>query len=187
MSKIVLTGFKPFLGDPINPSEIICQNISDPDVHTQVLAVDFYQAFEELKIILQKENPEYVVLLGLASSRAQVSLEKVALNWNESKHPDEAGQFVSPSPIQPSDDRLALMTKFPINELQEYLIEKKYPVKISFSAGTYVCNNVYFKILSEFPDLKTIFIHVPNFENLNQALQMHMVHDVLNYIQNLKS
>ncbi|MBC7753895.1 MAG: pyroglutamyl-peptidase I [Moraxellaceae bacterium] len=187
MSKIVLTGFKPFLGDPINPSEIICQNISIPGVCTQVLSVDFYQAFEELKITLKKENPEYVVSLGVASSRVQVSLEKVALNWNESKHPDEAGQFVSPAPIQPSDDRLALMTKFPINELQDFLVEKKYPVKISFSAGTYVCNNVYYKILAEFPDLKTIFIHVPIFENLNQELQVQMVHDVLNYIQNLKS
>ena len=183
MSKIVLTGFKPFLGDPINPSEIICQNISIPDVHTQVLSVDFHQAFEELKITLQKENPQYVVLLGLASSRAQISLEKVALNWNESEHPDEAGQFITPSKINLLDDRLALMTKFPINEMHDFLLAKKFPVKISFSAGTYVCNNVYYKVLAEFPDLKTIFIHVPNFENLGQEIQVQMVHDIINFIQ----
>ena len=47
MAKIILTGFKPFLGDLTNPSEIICQNISLPDVTTQVLPVEFNLAFEE--------------------------------------------------------------------------------------------------------------------------------------------
>lgn len=181
MKKIILTGFKPFLGDLINPSEIICQNISAPDVVTQILPVDFNQAFEELKKTIQIEKPDYVIMLGLASSRDDISLEKVALNWNESKHPDEAGNYVLPGKINKSQEFLALMTSFPINVLLDYLEEKNYPVKMSFSAGTYVCNNLYYKVITEFSDVKSIFIHVPYFEKVSQDIQIRLVQDVLDF------
>jgi pyroglutamyl-peptidase len=181
MAKIILTGFKPFLGDLINPSEMICQNIFLPDVVTQVLSVDFNQAFLDLKSTIEKENPKYVIMLGLAGSRDEISLEKVALNWNESKHPDEAGNFVSPGKINPSNNELALMTKFPINELHDYLDKKEYPVKMSFSAGTYVCNNLYYKVLTGFPNLKSIFIHVPYFTEVSEKMQIQVIKDVLDF------
>jgi pyroglutamyl-peptidase len=178
-TKIILTGFKPFMGDLTNPSEIICQNISFPNLITQVLPVDFNQAFLELKKTIEKEKPDYVIMLGQASGRDRICLEKVALNWNESKHPDESGNFVTPSKINPANEPLALMTKFPINELQDFLDQKNYPVKMSFSAGTYVCNNLYYKALTEFPNLKSIFIHVPYFEEVNQLTQIQVIKDVL--------
>jgi pyroglutamyl-peptidase len=179
MAKIILTGFKPFLGDLTNPSEIICRNISSPNVVTQVLSVDFNQAFLELKRTIQSENPDYVIMLGLASGRAEISLEKVALNWNESKHPDEGGNFVKPAKINSTNEALAVMTKFPINELQDYLDQKEYPVKMSFSAGTYVCNNLYYKVLTEFPNAKSIFIHVPTEDEINIEEQIQIIKDVL--------
>lgn len=181
MSKIILTGFKPFMGDLTNPSEIICQNISMSNVVTQVLSVDFNQAFLELKKTIEKENPDFVIMLGQASGRDRISLEKVALNWNESKHPDEGGNYVQPSKINPANEPLALMTKFPINELQDYLDKKEYPVKMSFSAGTYVCNNLYYKVMTEFPNLKSIFIHVPYFEKVSEEIQMNIIKDVIDF------
>lgn len=182
MAKILLTGFKPFLDNPVNPSEVICQNISMPNVITQVLSVNFNQAFLELKVTAERENPDYIIMLGLASSRKEISLEKVALNWNESKHPDESGNFVSPSKINSTHEQLAVMTEFPVNELFEYLDQKKYPVKITFSAGTYVCNNVYYKTLLAFPKLKSIFIHVPSFEEIDRPTQMKIIEDVLSFL-----
>ena len=185
MTKIILTGFKPFLGDLTNPSEIICQSISDPKVITQVLPVDFTQAFIELKKTIEKVKPDYVIMLGLASGRTEISLEKVALNWNESKHPDEAGVFVHPGKINVNHEPLALMAKFPINKLQDFLEDKNYPVKISFSAGTYVCNNLYYKVLAEFPNVKSIFIHVPSFQAVSQEIQIQVIQDVLSFIHDL--
>lgn len=179
MAKIILTGFKPFLGDDTNPSEIICNQISNPHVMTQVLPVDFNQAFLDLKKTIEKENPQYVIMMGLASGRQDISLEKVALNWNESKHPDEAGNYVTPSKINEVHEPLAVMTKFPINDLQNLLDKKEYPVKMSFSAGTYVCNNVYYKTLTEFPHVKSIFIHVPYFDQVNEPMQLQIIQDVL--------
>lgn len=184
--KIVLTGFKPFLGDLVNPSEVICENISLDNffshVITQVLPVDFNQAFLELKKTVEKEKPDYVIMMGLASSRQEISLEKVALNWNESNRPDESGNFVKTSPINAAHTELAIMTSFPINDLQEYLEQKKYPVKMSFSAGTYVCNNVYYKMLREFPNIKSLFVHVPYFEHVSLETQIQVIQDLVNRI-----
>lgn len=181
--KIVLTGFKPFLGDITNPSEVVCENISFPHVITQVLPVDFNQAFLDLKKTIEKEKPDYVLMLGQASSRNRICLEKVALNWNESKHADESGNFVSPSPIDPSESQLAVMTDFPINELHDYLESRNYPVKISFSAGTFVCNNIYYKTLREFPNIKSLFIHVPYFEHVSLETQIKVIQDLVNRIR----
>ncbi|MBC7456727.1 MAG: pyroglutamyl-peptidase I [Bdellovibrionaceae bacterium] len=179
MAKIILTGFKPFMGDLTNPSEIICSSVSSPHLIAQVLPVDFNQAFLDLKKTIELEKPDHVIMLGLASGRDRISLEKVALNWNESKYPDEAGNCVNRSKINPANEPLALMTSFPINELQDFLDKKKYPVQMSFSAGTYVCNNLYYKVLTEFPELKSIFIHVPYFTEVNQEMQINLIKDVL--------
>jgi pyroglutamyl-peptidase len=78
------------------------------------------------------------------------------------------------------------MTKFPINELQDFLDKKEYPVKMSFSAGTYVCNNLYYKVLTEYPNLKSIFIHVPYFEHVNQDIQIQTIIDILKFTSNIK-
>ncbi len=182
--KIILTGFKPFFGDSINPSEVICQSIQIKNVIIRVLSVDFNLAFLELKEIIESEQPDFLIMLGIANGRLQICLEKVALNWNESKYPDEAGNYVEPSPINPKKSDLALMTKFPINELQNYLDQKKHPVKMSFSAGTYVCNNLYYKVLSEFPELKALFIHVPSEKDLPMENHIEIVKEILKYLMN---
>ena len=59
------------------------------------------------------------------------------------------------------NQNLALMTKFPVDRIHQKLKSQNHPVEISFSAGAYVCNDLYFKTLSTYPDLKSVFIHVP--------------------------
>ncbi|MBC7741902.1 MAG: pyroglutamyl-peptidase I [Bdellovibrionaceae bacterium] len=159
---ILISGFKPFLGETINPSEKIVQKLStsQENIRTITLPVEFENAFEILKIEIIKNHPDYLIMLGQASGRSVVSLERIALNWVQTHHPDEKGAMPPTGSIQEGAP-LARMSKFPIDSIFEDLKGLGLPVEISFSAGAYVCNDLYFRVLQEFPKLKAIFIHVP--------------------------
>ncbi len=158
--KILVTGFKPFLGEKINPSELILNKINHLNIQKIILPVEFKSAFEILKTEIINQKPDYVIMLGQASGRKNISFEKIGLNWIQSAHPDESGLKPHIGVIDPSQS-LALMTKFPVDEIYQKLKSQNLPVEISFSAGAYVCNNLYFKVLSEFSELKSVFVHVP--------------------------
>lgn len=184
--KILVSGFKPFLGEAINPSELLLAEIqkSHPEISCIVLPVEFSTAFEFLKIKVLETNPDFVIMLGQAAGRKNICLEKVALNWRQSAQPDEAGFIPDVGPINPPKD-LALMTKFPVDQVHSYLKSMSHPVEISFSAGTYVCNDLYFKMLSEFSNLKSVFIHVPllpqqkNASDDRPVMELEMMLEVL--------
>lgn len=160
--KILVTGFKPFLGHSINPSEQLSCDLAKKftEVTSLILPVEFGTAAEVLASHLQSHMYDYILLVGQASGRARVSLERIGLNWIESNNQDEAGYQPVTGPIV-SGAPLALMTSFPISELCEALQKQNLPVHISFSAGTYVCNDIYFRALHRFPQQKLVFIHVP--------------------------
>jgi pyroglutamyl-peptidase len=156
--KILLTGFKAFLGEKINPSEILCESFLG--ISSLVLPVEFSRAYEVLKVYLLNNKYDYVIMLGLAAGRSKVSLEKIALNWVQTDSADESG--FKPKTKKINDLKpLALMSNFPIDEVFSKVKSKHSNIEISFSAGTYVCNELYFQVCSEFEDLKSVFIHLP--------------------------
>lgn len=160
--KILVTGFKPFLGEKINPSQILAENISAEisGVSCCVLPVEFQSAFEQLINKTKNNQFDFIILLGQAAGRSKISLEKIALNWLQTEHADESGVKPVTGFIFENRD-LALMTEFPVDEVYESLKAEGYPVEISFSAGTYVCNNLYYKCLAENLKAPVVFIHVP--------------------------
>lgn len=160
--KVLVSGFKPFLGQSINPSEIIAIELSKKiaQVKSVILPVEFTKSFILLKDHIEQELPDYLIMLGQASGRKKISLEKVALNWNQTSVSDEAGL----TPVMGSiikNSALALMSNFPIDAVFEKL--KSPELEISFSAGTYVCNEIYYHVLKNFKEksLKSVFIHLP--------------------------
>lgn len=161
--KILVTGFKPFLGEKLNPSEVLANYLSQShsSVESLILPVEFTRAFAVLSEHLEKEkNYDILIMIGQAAGRSEVCLEKIALNWIQTQHPDEAGKIPPDAEII-SSQALALMTRFPVDRICKLLNEKKLPVTVSFSAGTYVCNELYYRVLSALPNLESIFIHVP--------------------------
>lgn len=163
MSKVLLTGFAPFLGQSINPSAVIAQQLAQENSQQfdfLVLPVVYGQAFEVLKnhISALGNFPSRVILLGQAAGRSQVCLERVALNWTESQHPDEAGKSPGPCEIIPGAPAAYLQKQWPF---ANSLVDHK--VKISHSAGTYVCNELYFQMLHHFQDQQSqiCFVHLP--------------------------
>lgn len=160
--KILISGFKPFLGESLNPSERLVQEIrkNNSTISTVILPVEFQNAFLHLKSKIETVRPDLVIMLGQAAGRKNICLEKIALNWRQSSQPDEVGYTPETTFIETGRE-LALMTSFPIDSIAQQLKQQGYPIEISFSAGTYVCNDLYFKTLTEFPNIKSVFIHVP--------------------------
>jgi pyroglutamyl-peptidase len=161
--KILVTGFKPFLGEAINPSEMLALELSqsEENVESLILPVEFQNSFKFLKSNLdQNDLPDFLIMIGQASGRKNMCFEKMGLNWVQTNHRDEAGFQPKTGTINP-DGALALTSQFPIDEAYLHLRQQNLPVEISFSAGAFVCNDLYYRVLSEYKNLKAVFIHVP--------------------------
>ena len=178
MPRILVTGFKPFLGQSVNPSEKLSQDLQNnfKNVHSLVLPVEFGQAFLILEEHLRNHIYDYVIMLGQAAGRSTICLEKIALNWIETSHNDEAGFRPNRSEII-AQAPLALMTRFPINEIYEKLKSENLPVTVSFSAGTFVCNELYFRVLNQYSGLRSLFVHVPQWPEQNPEIKELSMHD----------
>lgn len=166
--RILVTGFKPFLGETVNPSEILLEHIEKDfavsgNIDTLVLPVSFSESFKVLENALERQSYERIFLLGQAGDRDKVCLERVALNWIETQRPDEDGYTPPQGAIAPLESP-ALFSRLPLTEWSAELKSQSLPVKVSLSAGGYVCNYVYFKCLQKFRDEAkplVVFIHVP--------------------------
>lgn len=170
--KILVTGFKPFLGADTNPSELLSTELSKniPGVCSLILPVEFGKAFDLLDSHLQNHHYDHVLMLGLANGRKKIGFEKIGLNWVQTEHQDEAGQMPNPGPLAP-ELPLALMSPVTIEDYCLTLRTENYAVEISFSAGTFVCNELYFRVLSNFPKLNAVFIHVPSAQEMEMPQQ----------------
>ena len=170
--KILVTGFKPFLGADTNPSEGLALRLSQSfsAVEALVLPVEFGRSFEVLQAHLAGKNYGFIILLGQAAGRMKISFEKIALNWLQTEHPDEAGRFFETGEIN-AGEKLALMSSFEIDRIYSLLKAENLPVEISFSAGTFVCNELYYRTLSEVKNTKAVFIHVPLVRDMEMAQQ----------------
>lgn len=160
--KILISGFKPFLGEKINPSQKLALDLQNqfPDVVSIILPVEFKQSFWLLEREIQNVEPDFVIMLGQSGDRKNICFEKIGLNWMQTKDADEVGFKPEVGPIEKSEP-LALMSIFPIEKHFDVLKARNYPVALSFSAGTFVCNDLYFRVLNEFKNVKSVFIHVP--------------------------
>lgn len=160
--KILISGFLPFLGEKINPSQILARDLGEifEDVETVILPVEFTKSFLVLKDAIQLNKPDHLIMLGQASGRQNVCFEKIALNWQQTTIADENNFQPQPGPLVPNSD-LALMTSFHIDDCCKELKDLKKAVEISFSAGTYVCNDLYYRVLQSHRKLSAVFIHVP--------------------------
>lgn len=171
--KILVTGFKPFLNEPVNPTEEIIKVLASGEwlsgasseftaerqIITSVLPVEFEKSFKDIQMQVQMHQPDYIVMLGQAGGRAQIQLEKIALNWTQTDYPDESGFVPEQGPVILGEP-LALMSKFPVDDVISKL-SLKHQVGVSFSAGTYVCNHLYFQVRHGYPHIPSVFIHFP--------------------------
>ena len=170
--RLLLTGYGAFHTHNENPTEALCtemkgQRVEGWDIETVVLPVIFSQ-IPDVLADMDLQQYDVVLFTGLAASRDEVTPEKVALNWLYSPdRADNSGQKVNEGrPLIP-ELPLAQMATFPVEELTDFLNDEGIKSKLSFSAGTYVCNSTFFHGLCySLGKNQCAFIHVPSDVNV---------------------
>lgn len=167
--KILLTGFEPFGGSPINPSEQVVKHLAvhppaDMDLATTILPVDRVRGPAEVLRALEQHEPGAVICLGEAGRRTAISIERVAINLLDFRIPDNNGEQATDEPIV-AGGPAAYFATLPVREMQAAIQETGIPAELSLSAGSYLCNQVLYVLLHEIA-IKELrvpagFIHLP--------------------------
>lgn len=184
--KILVTGFEPFDGDSENPSQKLLTWLETRplpfELHTQLLPVTFEGSWRELQAAIARVNPQVVVATGLAKNRAEITVERIGINWVDARIPDNAGVTLKAQKIV-SEGADGLFTRLPLAEMLKASHEIGVPARLSTSAGEYVCNFVLYRLLQAFPQLPIGFIHLPSdpqFEGVEEMLKVCYHHFTMN-------
>jgi pyroglutamyl-peptidase len=183
---ILLTGFEPFGGDDTNPSWRIAQalhgqRIEGVRVESICLPTVFGAANTALRAAVSHHRPQLVLCLGLAANRGEISVERVAINVDDARIPDNAGASPIDEPVIAAAPA-AYFSTLPIKAIVAVLHEAGLPAAVSQTAGTFVCNHVFFglmHLLRRRPGLRGGFVHVPTEQTLPLAEQVRGVRLVL--------
>ncbi len=169
MKKLLLTAFEPFAGEIINPSleaARVMKNVSFPEAQLDILElpVDRFLAIEVTLNRLREEKPDVVIMLGEGSRRFRINPERVAINVDDFRIPDNAGNQPKGEPII-AGAPAAYFSTLPIYEIVERIQKAKIPASISNTAGTYLCNRIFYSVMHfiAVEQMKTQagFIHLP--------------------------
>src|SRR5712691_1463413 len=166
--KALVTGFEPFGGEPINPAlealERLPPRLGSVAIATGVLPSVFGQALDALEEAVRATAPDIVLCVGLAGGRAALSLERVAINIDDARIPDNKGRQPIDLPVVAGGPP-AYFTTLPIKAAVAALRDAGLPAIVSNSAGTFVCNHVFYGLLhlaaTRRLDLRGGFLHVP--------------------------
>jgi len=165
---VLLTGFEPFGGQAVNPSWLAVQQLHGRRIagHRLVarwLPVAFGHSLKVLRALLRELKPAMVVAVGQAGGRAPLSLERVAINIDDARIPDNAGRQPVDVPVV-ADGPAAYFATLPIKAMREAIAAAGLPVEISQTAGTFVCNHVFYGLMHALRRQRRVragFIHVP--------------------------
>jgi pyroglutamyl-peptidase len=167
MLKVLLTGFEPFNNARLNPSEQLVIRIKADDVPgahilTAVLPVVYVQAASNLLALVHEHKPDVVICFGQAEGRTSITPERFAVNLNDASIADNAGQIRVDKSIQ-TGTPLALESTLPVKELVSALRAEGIPSSLSLSAGSFVCNHIFYELQNALKDTVTEsgFVHVP--------------------------
>lgn len=145
VTQILLTGFEPFDAEPINPSwEAVKALAGYRDAVTSLmLPCTFGQSLQVLEDTVRALEPQVILAVGQAGGRRGISLEKVAINLIDARIPDNAGHQPIDVPVNPKGPA-AYFSTLPVKRLLTEMKANRLEAQLSFSAGTYVCNYLFY-------------------------------------------
>ena len=160
MTRVLLTGFEPFGGETTNPSWVAVQAVarewSGPE---QIIPVQLPVVFDDsIDHAIAEHSPDLVISVGQAGGCATIELERVAINVQDARIPDNAGAQPVDEPVVPGGPA-AHFSSLPIKAAVAALVAAGIPASVSQSAGTYTCNHVFYRLrhLGQHGG----FVHVP--------------------------
>ena len=168
MMKALVTGFEPFGPDAVNPSREavlrLSSRLGDLTIETRIVPTVFGRAIAALEDAIVTTQPDIVLGVGLAGGRAELSLERVAINVDDARIPDNDGQQPIDQPIVAGGPG-AYFTGLPVKRAVAALREAGLPAIVSNTAGTFVCNHIFYGLMhlvaSRRLPVRGGFLHVP--------------------------
>ena len=148
--RALVTGFEPFGGESVNASleavRALPPQVGPLEVRTARLPTSYARALAVLEAAIDENNPEIVLCVGEAGERAALCVERVAVNLQDARIPDNDGARPSDTPVIPSGPAAYLAT-LPVRAAVAALHAAQLPAEISMSAGTFVCNHVFYGLM----------------------------------------
>ena len=190
--KLLLTGFEPFGGSTVNPSQRIVDALDGKSIRGlqivgMVLPVDNQQGPASLLTALVSSSYDGVLSLGEAPRRPVLSIERVGVNLMDYPIPDNSGKTVVDAPIQPGGPA-AYFSTLPARAILKRLLEEGIPAELSLSAGAYLCNQVLYTLQHQLARTNSNtpagFIHLPSLPE--QAASSGMIIPSMTFATSLK-
>ena len=166
--KILVTGFDPFGGEKVNPAleavKSLPSVIHGAEIRWVEIPTVFYQSAEVLEAEIVRYQPDVVLCIGQAGGRASLTPERVAINQDDARIPDNQGNQPIDTPIR-LDGEAAYFSTLPIKAMVQAIKEVGLPATVSNTAGTFVCNHLMYQTLyladKKFPHMRAGFMHIP--------------------------
>lgn len=166
--KILVTGFDPFGGESINPAIESVKRLPKTIANAEIIALEIptvlHQSLQVIDEAISKHQPDVILSIGQAGGRTDISVERVGINCDDCRIPDNAGQQVIDEPVY-KDGPAAYFSNLPVKAMVEKVKEKHIPASVSNTAGTFVCNHVLYGVRhlvdTKYPGKRSGFIHIP--------------------------
>ena len=166
--KIMITGFDPFGGEAVNPTYEAIRLLPDEIGGAQIVKMEvptvFGKAGEVLKAGIREHQPDAVICVGQAGGRSGMSVEKVAINFQDARIADNEGNQPIDQVIE-ADGQTAYFATVPVKAMVANMRANGIPAFVSYTAGTFVCNELMYALLylldRSYPHIRGGFIHVP--------------------------
>ncbi|MBD1557603.1 pyroglutamyl-peptidase I [Vibrio sp. S9_S30] len=178
METVLITGFEPFGGAAINPAleavkQLEGRALKGGRIVTCAVPVVRYESVDVVKKAIQTHNPDIVITVGQAAGRDAITPERVAINLDDFRIPDNGG-------LQPIDEPVvaggpdAYFSTLPIKAICQTLSEHDIPATVSNTAGTYVCNHLFYGVQHFLAKSNTRhgFVHIPLLPEQAEELNM---------------
>lgn len=169
--KVLITGFDKFGGESINPSSLCVNSLPDVIGNIEIKKVTLPTVFKDSSLVLEENiksfSPNIVICVGQAGGRSKITPERIAINIDDARIPDNNGSSPIDEVIR-KDGENAYFSTLPIKAIVDELNKNNIPSAISNTAGTFVCNHIMYESLyltsTKYPNIKAGFIHIPYIE-----------------------
>jgi pyroglutamyl-peptidase len=167
MKKILITGFEPFGGEAVNPAlEAVTKLEGYPLIGAEIVTcsvpVVYLKSIDTVIEAIKAHQPDYVITVGQASGRTGITPERVAINVDDYRIPDNEGNQIIDEAVS-ADGPDAYFSTLPVKAMVKAMQDKGIPAQLSNTAGTYVCNHLFYGVQHFLRDTNIGhgFIHIP--------------------------
>lgn len=166
--KILVTGFDPFDHDTVNPAIEAVKLLPDEIAGAEIIKLEIPTVFHKSAQVIREKmvevEPDVLLSIGQAGGRFGLTPERVAINEDDARIPDNDGNQPIDEPIQ-EDGENAYFSQLPIKAMVRAIRDAGLPADVSNTAGTFVCNHVMYQGLymtaTDFKATKAGFMHIP--------------------------